>query len=268
MAEAPLVDERRELATTWRHLATTFRGMLGEVAGHRLEIEREEHQALIALLQSDAPSSQVLTVVESWVHASAARRLEQLADHGRAVAERLGKGPVEITVDAGRVRFDADRFREVTGALVHVVRNAIDHGLESHEDRRRAGKDETGHITLRAHQDDHAVILEVEDDGAGIDWERLADKARARGLSCETEEDRQDLLFADGVTSRDEVTSTAGRGVGLSALRAACRSVGGRIEVRSERGAGTCFVISLPHGLPTGGERSGVFPAAARRVAG
>ena len=241
-----LVDERAELGESWVRLATTFRGILGDLASHRLEVERDEHKVVVDMLEDNAPSAAVLTIVASWVDASAARRLEQLADHGRALAGRLGKGPVAITVDAGNVRFDADRMREVSGALVHVVRNAIDHGLESVLERRRAGKDETGRIALRARSMDGAVRVEIEDDGAGIDWEKLEERARAKGLPWDSETDRFDALFADGVSSRDEATATSGRGVGLAALRSAVRDVGGLLEVTTARGKGTQVTVTVP----------------------
>ena len=247
--ESPLDSERAELAAGWARLSTTFRGILGDRASHRVEVERSEHQAAMDMLRAGAPSSAVLEVVGTWVHASAARRLEQLAEHGHAVAARLGKGPIEITVDAGSVRFDAERLHDVSGALVHVLRNAIDHGIESPGERQRRGKDEAGHITLRARRTGGAsgnLCVEIEDDGGGIDWVKLEERSRARGLPWATAADREEALFADGVSSRDEATAFSGRGVGLAALRAAVRAIGGRIDVASDPGRGTRVTVTIP----------------------
>jgi two-component system chemotaxis sensor kinase CheA len=262
--DSPLESERRDLVASWARLSTTFREMLGDVVTHLLEVEREEYQTVLTMLEGGAPAVAVQEALSTWVQAPAARRLEQLADHGRAVARRLGKGPVEITVDAAGVRFDTERMRDVSSALVHVIRNAIDHGLESPERRQKAGKDPVGHVALEARKRDGRLILTITDDGAGIDWEKLGQKAFAAGLPWRTTADRVEALFADGVSSRDEATSTSGRGVGLAAVREACETIGGRIEVHSEPGKGTRMVITVPLTAADPLEQSGVRPVRTR----
>jgi two-component system chemotaxis sensor kinase CheA len=145
-----------------------------------------------------------------------------------------------------------------------VIRNAIDHGLESPERRQKAGKDPVGHVALEARKRDGRLILTITDDGAGIDWEKLGQKAFAAGLPWRTTADRVEALFADGVSSRDEATSTSGRGVGLAAVREACETIGGRIEVHSEPGKGTRMVITVPLTAADPLEQSGVRPVRTR----
>ncbi len=260
--DSDLEAERRDLVASWTRLSTTFREMLGDAGTLLVEVEREEHQAVLAMLDHHEPAAAVRDVLASWVQAPAGRRLEQLADHGRAVARRLGKGAVEITVDAGRVRFDAERMRDLSGALVHVVRNAVDNGLESPERRERAGKDPIGHVSLEARKQDGELIIAIADDGAGIDWDKLGEKAFAAGLPWRTAADRVEALFTDGVSSRDEVTNLSGRGVGLAALREACRQLGGRIDVHSELGRGTRVVITVPDASQPALDASGIFATA------
>ena len=130
--------------------------------------------------------------------------------------------------------------------FVHVVRNAVDHGLEPPEERRAAGKSENGLVTLSTRLEKSLVAIRVADDGRGIDWNQVSERARAKGLPNETRHDLEEAIFSDGVSTRDAATETSGRGVGLSAVRAVVAEMGGSIEIQSAQGRGTEFTFLFP----------------------
>jgi two-component system, chemotaxis family, sensor kinase CheA len=123
------------------------------------------------------------------------------------------------------------------------VRNAVDHGIEASAARVASGKSEQGRLRLSSARVGDEVLVSIEDDGAGIDWDRLAEAARRRGLNADSHDERVAALLADGVTTRHEVS---GRGVGMGSLAHEVRALGGRLEVESQRGRGTTFKLWLP----------------------
>jgi len=132
---------------------------------------------------------------------------------------------------------------------VHAIRNAVDHGIEDHAQRLANAKAETGTIRLLAEDRKGDLVIRIEDDGGGIDWARLEESAARNGVTATTP---VDLLFADGVSSKTNVTALSGRGVGMSALRAATTTLGGNIDVRSELGRGTSLEFRFPNGVTRG----------------
>jgi len=132
---------------------------------------------------------------------------------------------------------------------VHLVRNAIDHGLESPAERRAAGKDETGTLTLSAAHQGANILIEISDDGRGLDRERILRKAAERGIAVpDNPSDGQvwDLVFAPGFSTRDEATDLSGRGVGMDVVKKNIAALGGQVEIRSRPGEGTTVAIRLP----------------------
>jgi len=186
-------------------------------------------------------------MIRDWQLEPAQRPLTRLAEHARSLAQRLGKGEIRVAVEANEVRLDAQRWRPFWAAFLHIVRNAVDHGLEPADERRAAGKSETGNIALRAVRVRGELQIEVADDGRGVDWDALADRARASGR---TSNGREELLFEHGLSTRHIVDQVSGRGIGMGAARAACLALGGRVEVTSERGAGTTVRFIFPNAPP------------------
>jgi two-component system chemotaxis sensor kinase CheA len=136
-------------------------------------------------------------------------------------------------------------------ALVHAVNNAVDHGIEDPETRKARGKPEAGNLWMLACREGTDLVISLRDDGKGIDWKRLAEKGAERGLPNSTKAELIDVMCADGVSTRDNVTGTSGRGVGLAALREAVISLGGQLDVESEQGKGTTFLFRFRgHGKP------------------
>jgi two-component system chemotaxis sensor kinase CheA len=117
-------------------------------------------------------------------------------------------------------------------SFVHVVRNAIDHGLEVEEDRLSAGKSANGMLDIQTRISGDTFVVSMKDDGRSIDWTNIQQKAESRGLPCSTQDDLVDALFTDGVTTAKSMSDTSGRGVGLAAIREVTESMGGKVLSR------------------------------------
>ena len=174
------------------------------------------------------------------------RPLTRLSRYGSKLAARLGKGELSVAVEAAGVRVDRKRFRPLWSALVHLVRDAIDHGIEPVAERRSCGKSAGGRIVLRASDSEHGWVLEIEDDGRGIDWARIRAIARARGLCHDTDADLARIVLEQGLSTRSGVTATSGRGVGVAAVNDVVKGLGGVLSVSSREGAGTCWRLTFP----------------------
>ena len=166
----------------------------------------------------------------------------------RDLAARLDK-KVRLRTSGEATELDKGVIEKIVDPLVHLVRNSIDHGLESPAERRAAGKDETGTVTLSAaHQGGH-IVIEVGDDGRGMDRERILAKAAERGLQVPdnpTDAQVWDLVFQPGFSTADTLTDVSGRGVGMDVVKSNILALGGQVEVRSTRGAGSTVVVRLP----------------------
>ncbi len=177
--------------------------------------------------------------------------LQSLARHGRELARTLGR-EVEITLDGQETRLDRRIARELEEALLHLVRNAIDHGIEPPARRRKAKKPVAGRVHISAATEGGRVRLTVADDGRGIDVDDVLEKAVARGLldrAAASALDRDEalrLVFTPGFSTRDSVTEVSGRGAGLDVVAAAAARVGGQIAVDAEPGRGCSISLDVP----------------------
>ncbi|MCF3525659.1 chemotaxis protein CheA [Stenotrophomonas maltophilia] len=166
----------------------------------------------------------------------------------RDLSSRLGKHVRLRTVGEG-TELDKGLIEKIADPLVHLVRNSIDHGLEMPDVRRGAGKDETGTITLAAsHQGGH-IVIEVSDDGRGLDRAKILAKAHERGLAVPdnpTDSQVWDLIFQPGFSTADAVTDLSGRGVGMDVVRRNIQALGGEVQIESSLGTGTRTLIRLP----------------------
>ncbi|MCF3467748.1 MULTISPECIES: chemotaxis protein CheA [Stenotrophomonas] len=166
----------------------------------------------------------------------------------RDLSSRLGKQVRLRTVGEG-TELDKGLIEKIADPLVHLVRNSIDHGLEMPDVRRGAGKDETGTITLAAsHQGGH-IVIEVSDDGRGLDRAKILAKAHERGLAVPdnpTDSQVWDLIFQPGFSTADAVTDLSGRGVGMDVVRRNIQALGGEVQIESSLGIGTRTLIRLP----------------------
>lgn len=169
----------------------------------------------------------------------------------RDLSAELGK-QVMVDFEGGDVELDREMVEMVRDPLTHIIRNAIDHGVEGPAERLRSGKREIGLLRFSARQSGNRISLVVTDDGRGVNGERLATKAVAIGLCTQAEaalmSERQKLMlmFEPGLSTADAVSAVSGRGVGMDVVRSNIEKVGGSIEVSSEPGAGTTFHLQLP----------------------
>jgi chemosensory pili system protein ChpA (sensor histidine kinase/response regulator) len=157
---------------------------------------------------------------------------------------------VKLDIEGGAIEMDRGVLDRMTPAFEHLLRNCVAHGIEAAEQRRLAGKDETGTIVIALHHEGNDVSVEFRDDGAGLNIARIRDKAIAQGLLTneQTVDDNTaaDLIFTPGFSTAAQVTELSGRGVGMDVVRSEVSAVGGRIETRTSTGQGTSFKLVLP----------------------
>jgi len=172
----------------------------------------------------------------------------------RDLARSLGK-EVHLVIEGEGIELDKTILEQIGDPLVHLVRNAVDHGLEPAEERRAQGKDTSGKLILRALHEAGGVVIEVTDDGQGLDAGALKRKAVEKGLltleaaAAMSEEAAFQLVFLPGLTTAAKVTDVSGRGVGMDVVRSNVRNLQGAIEIRSKLGQGTTILIKLPTSL-------------------
>lgn len=166
----------------------------------------------------------------------------------RDLADKLGKR-VKLVLEGEATELDKGMIERITDPLMHLLRNALDHGLETIEERRAVGKPEECRLKLSARHASGSIILEIEDDGRGLNREKILAKALERGVITErpaTDADIDNLIFEPGFSTADVVTDVSGRGVGMDVVRKNVAALGGRIELSSTPGVGTRVSVRLP----------------------
>lgn len=169
----------------------------------------------------------------------------------RDLSKDLGKN-IKLYMSGEETEVDRTVIDEIGDPLIHLIRNSIDHGIEDPQTRLSNEKPEYGTVALRAYPDGNTVVIEVEDDGNGIDPERILAKALEKGVVTEAESDMLseneiiNLLFRPGFSTAEQVTDLSGRGVGLDVVKSKIEAINGTVEVRSKLGSGSKFIIRLP----------------------
>lgn len=169
----------------------------------------------------------------------------------RDLSKDLGKN-IKLLMSGEETEVDRTVIDEIGDPLIHLIRNSLDHGVESPEDREKAGKNPQGTVALRAYPDGNTVVIEVEDDGKGINPEKIKAKAIEKNVVTEEEaaqlNDKEivNLLFRAGFSTAEKVTDVSGRGVGLDVVKAKIEAINGTVEVNTEWGKGSKFIIRLP----------------------
>ena len=169
----------------------------------------------------------------------------------RDASKATGKH-VELLLEGAETELDNNIIQHISDPLIHLARNAVAHGIESADARRTAGKIEKGRVTVRAYHRGNHIFIEVEDDGRGIDYERVRqgviDSAAVSSVAAGELTDRElrEFLFRPGFSTASSTSELAGRGVGLDVVRANVHALNGEVEVRSETGKGACFTVKVP----------------------
>ncbi|MEL6431490.1 MAG: ATP-binding protein [Planctomycetota bacterium] len=235
------------LRAEWRALMTEAEGFLGSKRSG-IAISETDFDALVSRLD-ELGDHELLSFVRAWRYPRLSALLLQLERQAQRIAASLGvEIDVEIDLEGGSDRVDLTCLRTFSPNLVHALRNALDHGIEPAAERLERGKPARASLELSARASGGSVVIEIADDGRGVDWERVRERARAFGLPSDTEDELTRALLHDGLTTRDTVTATAGRGIGMAALRREVEQLDGRIELDSHSGQGTRWRFVLPIG--------------------
>jgi two-component system chemotaxis sensor kinase CheA len=234
--------ERAQICDAWKAIESRLSRFL-DVGGNYVQVRRPDFEsALRALVREGHPVAHDL---ELWKLETLESRFQRIGEQAQALAERLGKGPVRIVSEHGGIRVSSELWAPLWAAFVHAVRNAIDHGLEPSDERQAMHK---GVATLRLSAGfvGASFVLEFSDDGRGVAWDKVRQKARAAGLPADSHEQLVAALFSDGLSTKDAADELSGRGVGMAALADACAAMDATIDIESSSGVGTTFRFTFP----------------------
>lgn len=227
-----------ELVITQSMLSNVGQEVEGQV-GERLQLAIDELQRNTREIQESVMSMRMLPVNMTF------NRFPRVV---RDLSSKLGK-KVDLVIQGGNTEIDKSLIEKLVDPLTHLVRNSIDHGIESPEKRLEAGKPENGTVILSAEQKGSSIIIGIIDDGAGLNKARILEKATQNGLAVTPDMPDSEiwqLIFQAGFSTAAEVTDVSGRGVGMDVVRRNIESIGGRIEIESSQGEGSAFYIHLP----------------------
>ena len=227
-----------ELVITQSMLSNVGQEVEGQV-GERLQLAIDELQRNTREIQESVMSMRMLPVNMTF------NRFPRVV---RDLSSKLGK-KVDLVIQGGNTEIDKSLIEKLVDPLTHLVRNSIDHGIESPEKRLEAGKSENGTVILSAEQKGSSIIIGIIDDGAGLNKARILEKATQNGLAVTPDMPDSEiwqLIFQAGFSTAAEVTDVSGRGVGMDVVRRNIESIGGRIEIESSHGEGSAFYIHLP----------------------
>ena len=271
----PSAEQCLELARVWRKFEEHVRRLSGDAGGAIVEVALEELSELEAATEARASYAKIAELLCRLKFERGIVRLRRIAERAKALAEKLGKCELNVELEASAdVRFQSEHWAHFWSAFVHVVHNAVDHGVELPEERLAAGKSAHAKLSLSTQSDAEALSVEISDDGRGIDWLRVRAKAEERGLAHAVQNDLTEALFSNGLSTADGVTEVSGRGVGMGAARDAARALGGTMTVLSTLGEGTTIRFRFPRAPATeleinaepAGSRGILLPASAAEI--
>ena len=242
----PTAAQRAAIVSLWSAFVVKMRVLTKDDGTTKIEADKNDYDRLLRDIASGAPRSALVRELSSWTLEPTSRRLARFGEQAHNVAERLGKPDPIVTIEDNGIRLAPDRWAPFWTAFTHVIRNAVDHGIEAGDARLDLGKPERGTLTLRTFRTGGTFVVEVSDDGPGIDWAAVEERARSLGMAANNERELTEVIFADGVSTKHNVTQYSGRGVGLGASRAECEALGGRVSIETRRNVGTCFRFVFP----------------------
>lgn len=237
-------DDFNILSRSLTEISADITEVLTQLDGfvRRVDSDIDEFTKLAHRLQDEITQARMVPVGNLYTRLSRTVR-----DAAKAVNKR-----VELTLAGAETELDNNIIQQISDPLIHLVRNAVSHGIERDEERYANGKSEQGNIAVRAYHRGNHIYIEVEDDGRGIDFERVRKTAIENGMiSAEAaaelgERELLDLLFQPGFTTAPRKTELAGRGVGLDVVKSNLAQLNGEIEVETEKGRGTRFTLKVP----------------------
>src|SRR5882724_3197057 len=237
-------DDVNILSRSMTEISADVNEVLAQLGGFigRVEGDIDEFTKLAHHLQDEITAARMVPIGTLY------SRLSRAVRDAAKSADKL----VELDLFGSETELDNNIIQQISDPLVHLLRNSVAHGIEFPAERAASGKTETGRVTLRAYHRGNHIYIEVEDDGRGIDYDRVRHAAIERGLvSMETadrltERDLREMLFHPGFTTAPSKTELAGRGVGLDVVRANLNALNGEIEILSTTGQGTKFTLKVP----------------------
>lgn len=178
--------------------------------------------------------------------------LNKLSRLAREIGSKVNKA-INVELIGNETLIDKSLIELLEAPLIHIVNNAVDHGLEQEADRIAAGKDKEGKITIQVVEDDESIFIDVTDDGRGMNFEKLREKAKKMGVATDlsSQEELLKTIFLPGFSTASEVTDISGRGVGMDVVKKELEKAGGTIEIKSETGIGSTFSLKLPKSITT-----------------
>ncbi|WP_417667598.1 hybrid sensor histidine kinase/response regulator [Roseibium sp.] len=239
------VDTLEHLMTMVSELVLTRNQLLEIVRRHEdseFKVPLQRLSNVTAELQEGVMATRMQPIGNAW------QKLPRIV---RDLSQELEK-PIELEMIGADTELDRQVLEMIKDPLTHMVRNSADHGLEMPAARKEAGKPEKGTITLAAYHEGGHIIIEVRDDGKGLDVDKIKDKVLERGLATEAEIDKMSdaqihkYIFAAGFSTAAAVTSVSGRGVGMDVVRNNIELIGGTVDLRSTPGKGSSFIIKIP----------------------
>jgi chemosensory pili system protein ChpA (sensor histidine kinase/response regulator) len=237
-------DDFNILSRSMAEISADVNEVLSQLQGYigRVEGDIDEFTKLAHHLQDEFTAARMVPIGTLYSRLSRAVR----------DAAKSAEKQVELDLGGSETELDNSIIQQISDPLVHLVRNSVAHGIESAEDRIAAGKPQLGKVSLRAYHRGNHIYIEVQDDGRGIDYERVRHSAIERGLVSPdmadrlTERDLREMLFHPGFSTAPVKTELAGRGVGLDVVRANLNTLNGEIDIQSTTGVGTTFTLKVP----------------------
>lgn len=226
-----------EISADVTEVLTQLEGFMG-----RVDIDIDEFTKLAHHLQDEITAARMVPIGNLYT---------RLSRTVRDAANATGK-PVELSLEGAETELDNNIIQHISDPLIHLVRNAVAHGIEDASARRAAGKSEKARISVRAYHRGNHIYIEVQDDGRGIDYEgirrRLIDSGTVSPVAAAelSERELREFLFRPGFSTASSTSELAGRGVGLDVVRANVHALNGEIEIHSETGRGACFTVKVP----------------------
>ena len=226
-----------EISADVTEVLTQLEGFMG-----RVDVDIDEFTKLAHHLQDEITAARMVPIGNLYT---------RLSRTVRDAAKATGK-PVELSLEGAETELDNNIIQHISDPLIHLVRNAVAHGIETPDARQQAGKSEKGRISVRAYHRGNHIFIEVEDDGRGINYERVRQGVVESGALSSvaaaelSERELREFLFRPGFSTASSTSELAGRGVGLDVVRSNVHALNGEIEVRSEFGRGACFTVKVP----------------------
>lgn len=237
-------DDFSILSRSLTEISADVNEVLGQLGGFmgRVDADIDEFTKLAHRLQDQITQARMVPIGNLYT---------RLSRTVRDAAKATGK-EVDLVLEGADTELDNNIIQQISDPLIHIVRNAVAHGIEGISDRQERGKNPQGRVVVRAYHRGNHIFIEVEDDGRGIDLERIRGRALEGGFTTPdqarqmSERDLRNLLFAPGFSTVSEKTELAGRGVGLDVVKSSIDALNGEVEVRSEVHLGACFTLKVP----------------------